>query len=43
MKDDPDVNHFSLLDLFCMEVKAQVAVMSHCLLALEGKPNDSCL
>ncbi|MUG92699.1 hypothetical protein F7734_09635 [Scytonema sp. UIC 10036] len=38
MKEESDVNNLSLLDLFCMEVKAQVAVMNNCLLALEGKP-----
>ncbi|MFL9462138.1 Hpt domain-containing protein [Scytonema tolypothrichoides VB-61278_2] len=38
MTEEINVNNLSLLDLFCMEVKAQVAVMNNSLLALEGKP-----
>ncbi|PHJ62604.1 chemotaxis protein CheA [Nostoc linckia z18] len=37
MLDESDVSNLSLLDLFNMEVKAQVAVMNDCLLALETK------
>ncbi|GAB1540839.1 hybrid sensor histidine kinase/response regulator [Scytonema sp. NUACC21] len=40
MKDDPDVSNLSLVELFCMEVKAQVAVMINCLLALESQPKS---
>ncbi|MEH1768167.1 MAG: hybrid sensor histidine kinase/response regulator [Nostoc sp.] len=39
MLEEFDVSNFSLLDLFNMEVKAQVVVLNDCLLALETKPD----
>ncbi|MEH2107436.1 hybrid sensor histidine kinase/response regulator [Nostoc sp.] len=39
MLEEFDVSNLSLLDLFNMEVKAQVVVLNDCLLALETKPN----
>ncbi|ODG96291.1 hybrid sensor histidine kinase/response regulator [Nostoc sp. KVJ20] len=39
MLEEFDVSNLSLLDLFNMEVKAQVVVMNDCLLALETKPD----
>ncbi|PHM10726.1 hybrid sensor histidine kinase/response regulator [Nostoc sp. 'Peltigera malacea cyanobiont' DB3992] len=39
MLEEFDVSNLSLLDLFNMEVKAQVVVLNDCLLALETKPD----
>ncbi|MEH2087415.1 hybrid sensor histidine kinase/response regulator [Nostoc sp.] len=39
MLEEFDVSNLSLVDLFNMEVKAQVVVLNNCLLALETKPN----
>jgi two-component system sensor histidine kinase and response regulator WspE len=41
MTGDVDFSNFSLLDLFSMEVKTQVAAMNDCLLALEKKPQST--
>ncbi|MBW4559594.1 MAG: hybrid sensor histidine kinase/response regulator [Mojavia pulchra JT2-VF2] len=38
MTREQDFSNLSLLDLFSMEVKAQVVVLNDCLLALETKP-----
>ena len=39
MLEEFDLSNLSLLDLFNMEVKAQVVVLNDCLLALETKPD----
>ncbi|HLP88358.1 MAG TPA: hybrid sensor histidine kinase/response regulator [Nostocaceae cyanobacterium] len=41
MTEEIDFSNFSLLDLFSMEVKTQVAVMNDCLLALEKQPQPT--
>jgi two-component system, chemotaxis family, sensor histidine kinase and response regulator WspE len=38
MTKETDYSQFSLLDLFSMEVKTQVAILNNCLLALENQP-----
>ena len=39
MSESQDFSHFSMVDLFYMEVKNQVATLNTCLLALETKPD----
>lgn len=41
MSGQQDFSHLSMLDLFYMEVKNQVATLNHCLLALENNPDTS--
>src|SRR3712207_3495025 len=39
MSESQDFSHFSMLDLFCMEVRNQVVTLNDCLLVLETKPD----
>ncbi|NEQ42594.1 MAG: hybrid sensor histidine kinase/response regulator [Leptolyngbya sp. SIOISBB] len=37
--DTPDLSNFSLLDIFCLEVETQMALLNDNLLAIERQPN----
>ena len=37
--DPPDLSNFSLLDIFCLEVETQMALLNDNLLAIEREPN----